>query len=93
MKRRKLQQLYSCLRDNSFAFLGKGDFHLRDVYAAVKKMYPQLCDDDYMCSESCIKGNPRDPEWHHRVRTILQDLKRAGGSVRNGISRGWWSFS
>jgi len=86
-----LQELYSRLMNNCLAFVGKGPRHLRDIYAAVQKEYPKLCDDDYMCSESCIMGNPRDPEWHHRVRTVLQDLK--GHGVEKGSRRGLWVLS
>jgi len=90
MKREELSQLYSNLKKDEFRFLGKGEFDLQTIYSAVKERYPDLCDDDYMCSQCCKAGNRNDPEWHHRVRAALGSLKDAGTNVKKGQTRGYW---
>lgn len=55
-----------------------------EVYPAVKDAYPQLCDEDIMCSDICSNGNA-SPEWKHRVRTVLHRLKDDSESRVSGL--------
>ncbi|WP_152040274.1 HNH endonuclease [Salinigranum salinum] len=50
-----------------------------EVYPAVKSAYPDLCDDDYLCSEVCDGGTDQ-PEWMHATRRVQQQLKRKENS-------------
>ncbi len=85
----KVRSLYSNLVQDGFKFLGKDEFALKEIYSAVKKRYPNLCDDGYKCEVCCHCGT-KSPEWQHRVRTVLGTLKKSGGNVRNGAARGLW---
>jgi len=87
---KKVRELYSKLVEAQFSFMGKGEFHLKEIHSAVKKRYPGLCDDNYLCRECCTSGNV-DLEWHHRVRAVLGVLKNKG-NVRKGYNRGYWIF-
>lgn len=88
---KKVRELYSKLVEAQFSFMGKGEFCLQKIYSTVKKKYPNLCDDNFMCDWCCKDGNENDPEWHHRVRTALDSLKkRFKKNVRKGCSRSYW---
>ncbi len=79
MERPELSRLYQLLMESRFAFLGNGQHRLDAIYESVKRAFPELCDDTYLCSENCIKGHNR-PEWQHRVRAALDTLKRQPSS-------------
>jgi len=49
-----------------------------------------LCDDNYMCYQSCSHGAKNTPEWQHRVRAALGRLKDTGRNVRKGVARNYW---
>jgi hypothetical protein len=51
MRNEKPRELDCRLKNGRFGFLGLGESHLRDIYVAVKREYPSLCDDDFMCCE------------------------------------------
>ena len=85
----QLSELYSKLIKDQFNFMGKGKFHLKKIHSAVKKRYPGLCDDNYLCRECCTSGNV-DLEWHHRVRAALGRLKDLGRNVKKGSGHGFW---
>lgn len=75
MARENLKTLYHDLRESRFDFVPRGEHNIRDVYTFVKDRFPELCDDSYLCSENCKSGY-NSPEWKHKVRTALWDLKR-----------------
>jgi len=88
--RKKLSNLYSNLIQNEFRFLGKGEFDLQTILSAVKKRFSNLCDDNYMCYQSCSHGAKNTPEWQHRVRAALGRLKDTERNVRKGVARNYW---
>ena len=77
MARQDLQELYQHLMHERFRFMGPGEHKLQDVYSSVKSRYPQLCDDAYLCRDSCSSGDDQ-PEWKHTVRESLDALEREG---------------
>ena len=89
MARPELQQLYQDLCRTAFQFVGRGEFELQDIYAAVKTVYSRQCDDRFLCSENCSRGG-QSPEWHHVVRKALDRLKVTSDLVRHGSRRGRW---
>ena len=90
MAKSELQELYQQLRETQFAFVGRGEHHLRDVYRAVQAQFPELCDDSYLCAENCSGGH-NQPEWQHTVRKALQSLKGTG-VVSLGSRKSYWMF-
>jgi len=91
MARPTESQLYQELMISEFSFMERGINHIHIIYEAVKKCFPQLCDDNYLCSENCKKGS-NQPEWNHTVRGALQQLKSDNGTVRYTGNRGFWEF-
>jgi hypothetical protein len=92
MARWDVSELYHELRADEFSFIPLGRYELCSIYELVKRAYPRLCDDTYICSENCARGN-QDPEWHHAVRKALGDLKRKTRRVSNSGARGYWDFT
>jgi len=74
MARHDIQKLGQELRNTEFRFMARGEHHLHIIYRAVKTEFPDLCDDNYLCSENCSKGH-NQPEWNHAVRRTLDQLK------------------
>lgn len=64
--------------------------HLDEMRAAVKKKYPDLCNEAVMCRHE----NPTRTEWDHRLRDALTRLKKAKMiSQAAGDDRtGWYTF-
>ncbi|MCG8449774.1 MAG: hypothetical protein MI725_09370 [Pirellulales bacterium] len=91
MARDDLKALYHELRETRFDFVPRGEHNIRDVYTFVQNQFPHLCDDSYLCSENCKSGY-NSPEWKHKVRTALWDLRRHTDDVRTGSERGLWIF-
>lgn len=89
MKNKKLKKLYRLLMDTKLDFMPPGRYHLNEIYEAVKNQYKELCDDRIICADVCSHGT-QNPEWQHRVRNALQNLKAAGQSVSKAESRGYW---
>jgi hypothetical protein len=89
----KIRELYLKLRETQFCFLGNGEYRLQEIYSAVKKKYSDLCNDSYICCESCKSSQGHTPEWQHRVRTVLGGLKNKKSNVRKGSLRGCWIIS
>ena len=89
MKNKKLKVLYRQLMDTRLNFMKPGRYHLDEIYEAVKNQYKELCNDKIICANVCTQGT-QNPEWQHRVRNALQNLKAAGQSVSKGESRGYW---
>lgn len=89
MSRRPIElQLYQKLRESEFAFLGIQPIHIHKIYEDVKNRYPELCDDEYLCSVCCKNGNDQ-PEWMHVVRGCIHALKLKNIAVRTGIGGEW----
>lgn len=91
MARRDLQELYSVLVDTEFQCVRAGERELQEVYTTVRRVYAPLCDDKYLCSMNCSRGNAT-PEWQHTVRKALDRLKNLHSRVRPGSRRGRWLF-
>lgn len=77
--------------ENRFAFVPPGTYHLKKILELVKARYAPLCDDTDLCEMHCTHGNKR-PEWEHRVRTALQQVKLRTKVVDNGPSHGYWTI-
>ncbi len=91
MARHDCQRLYGELTTNRFSFIQRGEHHLDGFYSAVKRRYPSLCDDSFLCADNCSKGHEQ-PEWQHVVRKALQALKSAAGPVCKGERHAYWQF-
>ena len=92
MPRPDLQKLYQTLAGNRLSFIRKGEYHLHEIYNAVRQSYQELCDDNYLCSENCSSGH-NQPEWNHVVRRVLEELKSADGDVTRSGRHGYWAFN
>lgn len=69
--------------------MGTGEFTLEEIYRAVKQKRPDLCDDTYLCSTNCKHGH-NHPEWMHRVRAALYEIKQKPGSrIKNARRKHW----
>jgi len=92
MARRQIEKdLCREIKDSSFNFVPRGFASLQTIYELVQQTYPNLCDDDYLCSTHC-RGGTNQSEWKHGVRFVLNQLKSIDGSVRRSGNRGIWSF-
>jgi predicted HNH restriction endonuclease len=76
--------------ESHLEFLPRPEIHLREIYKEVRGRHPDLCDDGYLCS-TCCKDGTNNPEWHHVVRTVLNNMKKVGLAA-SGSSRGVWLF-
>ncbi|RWX52460.1 HNH endonuclease [Candidatus Electrothrix marina] len=88
----KHTDLYAALVGNELDFIQDGEINLKSIYQVVSSQYPELCDDSCLCKEICTQG-ANEPEWKHRVRTVLYQLKKKG-KIRNlpERGRGIWFF-
>jgi hypothetical protein len=88
--REDVAELQGRLAESDFSFITDGNRSLDDeVYPRVKERYPTLCDDDYLCSDTCSGGH-NQPEWKHAVRRVLDMLKNDPESrVDKHSSRGF----
>lgn len=91
MARADVAELYSRLTTDEFAMLDEGIHSLDDIYTAVRDQYPALCDDAFLCRESCQGGHDQ-PEWKHVVRKALDALKRRGPSRVAHAGPKLWQF-
>jgi hypothetical protein len=92
MARRPIEkELCINLKESEFNFVPFGIIHIENIYELVRNNYPNLCDDDYFCSEHC-RGGTNQPEWKHAVRSVLARLKSVNGSIRKATGRGYWEF-
>ncbi|MBN9122843.1 MAG: HNH endonuclease [Planctomycetes bacterium] len=90
MARPDLTELYQLLMDARYEFMGVGEFALAEIYRTVKERYPELCDDSYLCKTNCQSGH-NHPEWMHRVRAALDQLKnRPGSGITKQARRHYW---
>lgn len=72
------KQLRISLKNSRFDFLGEyNNLKAKEIYGFVKKEFPDLCDDYYLCDVNCKDGY-NTPEWHHTVRSTIQSFKKKG---------------
>lgn len=65
MARRQIEKdLCREIKDSSFNFIPRGLVSIHTIYELVQQRYPNLCDDDYLCSTHCREGS-NQPEWKH----------------------------
>ena len=79
----RLTKLRRILLETRLDFFPSGKFDNPEIYKIVRQRFPELCDDSYICGH---KERVRQPEWNHKVRDVLRDLKKLG--VVANISRG-----
>ena len=91
--RKDVAELQGRLAESDFDFVSDGNRSLNnDIYPKVKEEYPSLCDDDFLCSDTCSGGHDQ-PEWKHAVRRVLDMLKNNPESrVNKHSDRGVWMF-
>jgi putative restriction endonuclease len=91
--RKDVAELQGRLAESEFGFVPDGERSLNgDIYSGTREEYPSLCDDDYLCSDSCSGGHDQ-PEWKHAVRRVLDMLKNSPESrVNEHDKRGVWRF-
>lgn len=70
----KTKRLYTELMHDKLGFLMPGTYETHQLYTAIQERYPDLCNDHYSCLQNCTAGN-NQPEWKHRVRSVLSRLK------------------
>jgi hypothetical protein len=88
-----VNRLNGVLKETEFDFLQSGKHHIQDdIYPAVKREYPDLCDDSITCDQTCNSGNVDQPEWKHRVRTALGKLREDESSRVSKGKRYYWQF-
>jgi hypothetical protein len=91
MNEEMLTKLSQALIESKFSFMPRGTFNTKTIYEVVQKRYPELCNDKYLCIEHCKSGH-NQPEWKHRVRGVLDNLKKRSAIVRPNPNRGSWDF-
>jgi hypothetical protein len=91
--RKDVAELQGRLAESDFGFVSDGSCSLNDdIYPNVKDEYPSLCDDEFLCSDTCSGGHEQ-PEWKHAVRRVLDMLKNDPESrVSKHSDRGVWKF-
>lgn len=93
MARRPLEhELAENLKMTEFNFVPRGEILLESIYELVQRQYPNLCDDEYLCSDHCIAGM-NQPEWKHVVRGVLDNLRKHAGPVNKSPQRNYWTFN
>lgn len=91
MAREDVRGLYRSLVEVTFRFVPRGERHVEEVYFHVRKRYPRLCDDRFLCAENCTSGHEQ-AEWKHAVRKALNRVRRTSTTVSRGAERGFWLF-
>jgi len=93
MARRPVEsQLYRELVDACFNFIERGTREINEIYDAVKRQYPHLCDDDFSCVHQRNAVIPQS-EWKHVARGAMQRCKLKSDSVSFTGRRGLWIFT
>ena len=85
-------QLYRELVDSRFNFIERGTVEIGDIYNAVQRQYPHLCDDDFLCTHRQEAPTPQ-AEWKHIVRSALQRCKAPPDTIVFSGRRGYWVFT
>lgn len=89
----RVTELRERLLEAEMAAIPAGRRHLiNEIYPAIERAYPHLCDDSYLCKDAHESGVDQ-PEWKHAVRDIQQRLAdREGTRVRRLGERNMWQF-
>ena len=54
MARRDIEkQLCTELKASSFNFIPRGEIRIEELYELIEQRFPDLCDNNYLCSEHC----------------------------------------
>jgi len=71
-----------------------GNQTLTHIYQRVYETFPDLCNNEFLCSD-CCGGIHSDPEWHHIVRGALSRSKEKEFSrvQKRADSHGFWFFA
>ena len=85
-------QLYRELVDSRFNFLDRGTIEINDIYNAVHRQYPHVCDDEFLCVHQQNAAIPQ-AEWKHIVRSALQRCKAPADTIVFSGRRGYWVFT
>jgi hypothetical protein len=77
-----------------FNFMEPGNQTLTHIYQRVYETFPDLCNNEFLCSD-CCGGIHTDPEWHHIVRGALSRSKEKEFSrvQKRANSHGYWFFA
>jgi len=73
-------------RKNLPGILNEGPRTIHEVYQEISRRLPKYCDDSVICDCS---STPRGPEWQHRIRGALQDLRSKGVVAYDREHRVW----
>jgi hypothetical protein len=84
--------LYRELVDSRFNFIDRGTIEINNIYNAVKRQFPDLCDDDYPCVHQTHDGL-HQAEWKHVIRKAMYRCKCIYDTVEFSGRRGYWIFS
>jgi|1048.fasta_scaffold02471_8 hypothetical protein len=90
-RRQPERDLYRQVKDSNFDFMPRGVFNMDEIYHHVKENYPNLCDDEYLCSTHCSNGLSQ-AEWKHVIRQVLSNIKTLDIHVRKSENRSYWEF-
>lgn len=71
----RLSDLRRLAREVIPDILSRGPLPLRTLYDSIARTFPAHCDDRVLCD---CTPTARSPEWKHRVRGALQDLRIPG---------------
>ncbi len=82
-------KLSKIMLETNMGCMGTGIYSMQEVYEKVKKNYPELCNEQYLCIDNCKSGG-KDPEYHHTIRGNMQTMKKRGRVIKS--SKGSWEF-
>ena len=84
------EALSAVLREKGFRFMRRrGEVSLDDIYTAVKRRYPMLCDDNFPCIHNGVRYSGF--EWQHTVRNALKSLSHKG-IIQSAGEQSIWIF-
>lgn len=89
LNRETTKKLSKILNETNMGCMSTGIYSIQEIYVRVKEQYSSLCNDKYLCIESCKSGH-KSPEWQHIIRTNIQTMKRRGRILQ--VVRGTWKF-
>jgi hypothetical protein len=73
VRRRQLEDtLCQTLLECRLDFIERGERRIGEIYEAVLNLYPELCDNDYLCPHKTARTFP---EWKHVVSDVVSRLK------------------
>ena len=76
-------------REAVLSFLEIKDTDTQEIYGHIEAVYPDLCEDyQYSCPHE--REVERGPEWEHKIRSALEQLKCRGKAERSLLVEGEW---